>query len=313
MLLNTPGVKTSNKTLNTMLKRTLYFSSPGFLSVKDKQLVFDPKDVDGVKTVPIEDIGFMVLENMQISVSAPLIEELMNHNVAVVFCDSRHHPQSMLLNMEGHHQQTEIYRNQVTASEPLKKNLWKQTVEAKISNQAKLLEKVGVNADPLPHLATQVKSGDADNREGMAARIYWKRLFGEKFNRDRKGGWPNPILNYGYIVLRAAVARALTGSGLFPSFGIFHHNRYNAFTLADDIMEPYRPFVDLAVWNICENYPDTRELAKEIKAELLQFLSSDVGMKKQTRPLMVAITHTTASLAACFMGEKKNVEYPVLI
>lgn len=296
-----------------MLKRTLYFSSPGFLSVKDTQLVFDPKNGGDVKKVPVEDIGFMIIENQQIAVSSPLIEELMNHNVAVVFCDSRHHPQSMLLNMEGHHQQTEIYRQQVTASEPLKKNLWKQTVTAKILNQSKLLEKIGVDPNPLPHLASQVKSGDVDNREGMAARVYWQRIFGQSFLRDRYGRWPNALLNYGYIVLRAAVARALTGSGLFPSFGIFHHNRYNAFCLADDIMEPYRPFVDMAVWTVCEKYPDVSEMHKEIKAEMLQVLSVDVGMKKQTRPLMVAITHTTASLAACFTRDKKNIEYPILI
>src|SRR6056297_118509 len=163
-----------------MIKRTLYFTKPGRLSVKNKQLVVELKEEQQTKTVPVEDIGFMLIENMQISLSMPLIEELMNHNVAVIFCNSKHHPQSMLLNMEGHHQQTEIYRQQITASEPLKKNLWKQTVAAKIANQAKLLEKIGADPNPLPHLASQVKSGDADNREGMAARIYWQRIFGNK-------------------------------------------------------------------------------------------------------------------------------------
>lgn len=296
-----------------MIKRTLFFTKPCHLSIKNKQLVIDFKDNGESKTVPIEDIGFMVLENMQISLSMPLIEELMNFNVAVIFCDSKHHPQSMLINMEGNHQQTEIYRQQVAASEPLKKNLWRQTVIAKIENQASVLDRLGIDSNPLPHLAKQVKSGDSDNREGMAARIYWKKLFGEDFNRDRYGDWPNALLNYGYIVLRAAVARALTGSGLLPSFGIFHSNRYNAFCLADDMMEPYRPFIDLAVWEICQKYPDTEMVEKEIKAEILEILSSDVGMKKQTRPLMIAITHTTASLAACFTGEKKQIEFPTII
>ncbi len=296
-----------------MLKRTLYFTNPSYLSVKDRQLVVEVKGEDQPKTVPIEDIGFMVIESMQITLSMPLITELMDNNVAVIFCNAKHHPQSMLLNMEGNHQQTEVYRQQVAASEPLKKNLWKQTVVAKIGNQAKLLHKLGIDSNPLPYLAKQVKSGDTDNREGMAARLYWKKLFGENFIRDRNGDWPNAPLNYGYVVLRAAVARALTGSGLLPSFGIFHSNRYNAFCLADDIMEPYRPFVDLCVYNIYQKYPDLLIVEKDIKAELLQVLSSAVGMKKQTRPLRVAITHTTASLVACFSGTKKQIEYPLII
>lgn len=237
----------------------------------------------------------------------------MDNNVAVIFCNAKHHPQSMLLNMEGNHQQTEVYRQQVAASEPLKKNLWKQTVVAKIGNQAKLLDKLGIDSNPLPYLAKQVKSGDTDNREGMAARLYWKKLFGDNFIRDRYGHWPNAPLNYGYVVLRAAVARALTGSGLLPSFGIFHSNRYNAFCLADDIMEPYRPFVDLCVYSIYQKYPDLLIVEKEIKAEILQVLSSDVGMKKQTRPLAIAITHTAASLVACFAGTKKQIEFPLVI
>ncbi|MCK4919773.1 MAG: type II CRISPR-associated endonuclease Cas1 [Bacteroidales bacterium] len=296
-----------------MLKRTLYFTKPGYLSLKNKQLFVEMKDDEQAKTVPVEDIGFMLIENMQITLSMPLIEELMNNNVAVIFCNSRHHPQSMLLNMEGNHQQTEIYRQQVSASEPLKKNLWKQTIIAKIVNQAKVLDRLGIDSNPLPYLAKQVKSGDSDNREGMAARLYWKRLFGKEFTRDRHGDWPNALLNYGYIVLRAAIARALTGSGLLPSFGIFHKNRYNAFCLADDIMEPYRPFVDLSVWDICQKYPDIDSVEKEIKAEILEILSSDVAMKKQTRPLMIAVSHTTASLAACFTGAKKHIEYPLII
>jgi CRISPR-associated protein Cas1 len=296
-----------------MLKRTLYFTKPSYLSVKNKQLVIDVKEQEQVATVPIEDIGFMVIESMQITLSMPLISELMDSNVAVIFCNAKHHPQSMLLNMEGNHQQTEVQRQQVAASEPLKKNLWKQTVVAKIENQAKLLHKLGIDSNPLPYLAKQVKSGDTDNREGMAARLYWKKLFGENFIRDRYGDWPNAPLNYGYTVLRAAVARALTGSGLLPSFGIFHSNRYNAFCLADDIMEPYRPFVDQCVYNIWQSYPHLQTVEKELKAELLTVLSSDVGMKKQTRPLMVAITHTTASLVACFSGGKKQVEYPLIV
>ena len=190
-----------------MLKRTIYFTKPGYLSVKDKQLVFDQKDTGDKKTVPIEDIGFMIIENMQITLSSPLIEQLMNNNVACVFCDSKHHPQSMLLNLEGNHMQTEVYRNQIAASEPLKKNLWKQTVVAKIENQARVLEKVHGDKASLPSLAKQVKTGDSDNREGMAARVYWKKLLGKGFTRDRYGQWPNAILNYGYTILTQLVVK----------------------------------------------------------------------------------------------------------
>ncbi len=296
-----------------MIKRTLYFTKPAHLSVKDKQLVIALKEPESTSKVPVEDIGFMIIENMQITLSTPLIEKLMDNNVAVVFCNSKHHPQSMLLNMEGHHMQTEVYRHQVNASEPLKKNLWKQTVIAKIENQAKVLEKATGNPASLPSLAKQVKSGDSNNREGMAARVYWKKLFGNDFIRDRYGEWPNALRNYGYIVLRAAMARALTGSGLLPSFGIFHRNRFNAFCLADDMMEPYRPLVDLLAFDLYQKYPGMDVLEKEIKAEILQMLSADVQMKESTRPLMIALTHTSASLAACFKGEKKNIEFGAVI
>ena len=296
-----------------MLKRTLYFTRPGHLTIKDKQLVVSLKGEDEAKTVPIEDIGFMVIENMQLTLSTPLIEKLMDNNVAVVFCNSKHHPQSMLLNMEGNHMQAEIYRQQANASEPLKKNLWKQTIITKIENQSKVLQKATGNPASLPSLAKQVKSGDSDNREGMAARIYWKNLLGKDFIRDRYGDWPNALLNYGYIVLRAAMARALVGSGLLPSFGIFHRNRFNAFCLADDMMEPYRPMVDLLVFDLYQKYPDMEVLEKEIKAEILQLLSADVQMKENTRPLMIALTQTSASLAACFKGEKKNLEFGYVI
>ena len=296
-----------------MLKRTLYFTTPCYLSTKNKQLLVNIKDIGQTNTVPIEDIGFILIENLQITLSLPLIEELMNNNVCVIFCNSKHHPQSMLLNMQGNHQQTEIFRQQISASEPLKKNLWKQTIIAKILNQSNVLNKLGIDSNPLAYLAKQVKSGDSDNREGIAARLYWKKLFGVSFSRERDGDRPNDLLNYGYIVLRAAVARALTASGLLPSLGIFHSNRYNAFCLADDIMEPYRPFVDLCVWDISQKYPEIKVVEKELKGEILGILSSDVLFKKQKRPLMIAITNTTASLAACFAGTKKQIEFPSII
>lgn len=291
-----------------MLKRTLFFGKPSRLSVKDKQLVIGLKENDEIHKVPVEDIGYVVIENQQISFSVPLLQELMANNVAVIFCDASHMPNSMLLNLEGHHLQSEMFRFQIEASEPLKKNLWKQTVEAKIRNQSLLLHKLGKNGSLLKPFYCNVKSGDTDNREGAAAKVYWQEMFGPDFIRDRYGMCPNNFLNYAYIVLRAAVARALTGSGLLPTLGLFHHNRYNAFCLADDIMEPYRPFADEIVFQLFQE--GQRELTTETKADILKILANDVCFENTTRPLMVGLSQTTASLSRCFTGEQKKIVYP---
>ena len=293
-----------------MLKRTLFISNPYHLSLKNRQLVVSEKTGVPLKTVPVEDIGFVVIDNPQISFTLKLVEELNEHNVAVVFCDSKHLPSSMLLPLDAHHIQNELFRAQINASEPLKKNLWKQTVEAKIKNQARLLEKRGINGNPLKVIANSVKSGDSDNREGFAARIYWNALFGRKFIRDRYGDPPNMYLNYGYILLRSAVARALAGSGLLATLGIHHRNRYNAFCLADDMMEPYRPWVDEIAADLEEKYPGVYILEKEQKAELLQLMTADVRIGESRRPLMMALSQTTASLARCFGGEIRKITYP---
>ena len=293
-----------------MLKRTLFFSNPCRLSVKNKQMVVQSTDTGEMKTAPVEDLGFVVLENQQISISLPLMDELIKNNVAVVFCDRTYHPASMLLNLNGHHLQQEIFSQQIQATPPLKKNLWKQTVEAKISNQADLLKKIGKEFKSVAYFSTNVKSGDPENREGAAARAYWPILFGEDFIRERYGLPPNNMLNYGYAVLRAAVARALAGSGLLATLGIHHHNRYNAFCLADDIMEPYRPFVDGMVYKLYEIFEDISELTTEIKLELVKILTTDIRFGNKTRPLMVGLSNTSASLAKCYSGEAKKIVFP---
>ena len=292
-----------------MLKRTIYFSKPARLSLKDQQLLYKPAEGD-TKTLPIEDLGFVVLEDQQISVSLPLLNALNDNNVAVIICNDKHMPSAMLLNLDGNSVQTELFGNQINASEPLKKNVWKQTIEAKIRNQAALLEKIGNKSGDVLSLSGNVKSGDSTNLEGTAARLYWPRLFGPDFIRDRYGSPPNMLLNYGYIVLRAAVARALTGSGLLPTLGIFHHNKYNSFCLADDIMEPYRPFVDNYVHRIYNEDQDKYIIEKEDKLRLLEVLTTDVMINNKKRPLMVALSQTTASLARCFTQETRRVQYP---
>nr|WP_319265719.1 type II CRISPR-associated endonuclease Cas1 [uncultured Draconibacterium sp.] len=294
-----------------MIKRTLFISNPYYLSLKNKQLQVCERGGMVLKTAPIEDIGFLVLDHPQISFTMKLVEELSEYNVATVFCDSKHMPSSMLLPLDAHHIQSELFRAQIAASEPLKKNLWKQTIEAKVKNQAGLLDKLGKKSLQLKSISKTIKSGDSDNREGFAARIYWNALLGSNFTRDRYGEPPNNFLNYGYILLRSAVARALAGSGLLATLGIHHRNRYNAFCLADDIMEPYRPYVDEIAYDLDEKYPETFVLEKEHKAELLQLMTVDVKIGENKRPLMIALSQTTASLARCYAGEQRKIHYPV--
>ena len=268
-------------------------------------------DPDFMRTIPVEDIGFIMLENQQISITLPLLNALADNNAAVIVCTDKMMPNAMLLNLDSNSVQGERYRDQINASEPLKKNLWKQTVEAKIRNQAALLDKLDKDGSQLKPYWQNVKSGDTDNREGIAAKIYWDALFGNDFMRYRSGVSPNEMLNYGYTVLRAAVTRSLMGSGLFPAFGIYHRNRYNAFPLADDIMEPYRPYVDEIVFDLYAN--GEQELNKDVKAELLKLLYVDTVFDKVTRPLDLGLSVTTSSLAKCFSGDQKKILYPLLI
>jgi len=293
-----------------MIKRTLFFSKKYSLTTKNEQLVIK-SDETQPKTIPIEDIGFLVLENQEIYISLPTLTKLSENNVAVIFCNSKHMPQSMLLTLDNHHIQQEIFKHQINASEPLKKQLWQQVVKHKINNQAELLLKLEKHNNPLEFYASKVLSGDSDNREGVAAAYYWKHIFDFNFKRERKGDYPNLFLNYGYIILRAAVARALAGSGLLNTLGIHHHNKYNAFCLADDIMEPYRPLVDAKVVEIMKNY-DEQDLITPIKLELLKVLTETVYFEDKKSPLIVALSTTTTSLQQCFTGKTRKIIYPKL-
>lgn len=294
-----------------MLKRALFFGTPFCLSLKDNQLVINTKQMPDMKrTVPIEDIGYLILEHQQTSITLPLLNALSDNNVAVIFCGNNRMPNAMLMNLDSNKTQGENFRAQIDASEPLKKGLWRQVIEMKIRNQAALLNKLGKDGSLLKPYYMNVKSGDSDNREGIAAKIYWHALFGAGFIRHREGVEPNNLLNYGYTLLRAAVARALMGSGLLPALGIFHRNRYNAFPLADDIMEPYRPYVDEIVYHMYIN--GMTDLNKDTKAQLLHILFADTVFNKVTRPLDIGTTITTASLAKCFAGTSKKIVYPLL-
>ena len=294
-----------------MIKQTLMLTSAVSLSLKDNQMVITFKDNKDSATRHIEDIGFVIVDNPNVSITIPLLNELADNNVAVVFCDRRQMPKSMLMTLDGNSTQQETYRFQIEASLPTKKNIWKQLVEGKIKNQALLLNKVGRNGNVLKQYYSNVKSGDTDNREGAAAREYWNRLFDSQFIRRREGEPPNNLLNYGYTILRAAVARALIGSGLYPAFGVFHKNRYNAFPLADDVMEPYRPFVDEIVYHL---YFDraVNELGNNSKGALLRLLFTDVRIGKVTRPLENALSMTTSSLMKMLKGDNDKLVLPSL-
>lgn len=294
-----------------MLKRTLFFTQPYVLSLKNNQMIIKTREMpDMHRSIPIEDIGVVILEHQQTSITLPLLNALSNNNVAVIICGDNYMPNAMLLNLESNTTQGETLRMQIEASEPLKKNIWKQTVENKIKNQAALLKKLGKDGDILKPFYSNVKSGDSDNREGIAAKKYWNELFGNDFVRSREGPGPNNLLNYGYTILRAAMARALMGSGLLPAIGIFHRNKYNTFPLADDIMEPYRPFVDELVYRLYSQ--GKKELTKEVKAEILKILFTDTLFEKTTHPLEIGLTTTTASLAKCLNGTSKKILYPQL-
>lgn len=268
---------------------------------------------ESVRTIPIEDIGVVVLDNKQITITQGLMAALLDNNTAVVTCDSRRMPAGMLLPLEGNTLHNERFRSQIEASLPLRKQLWQQTVKAKIENQAFCLQKNTPKSHaPLHVMARDVKSGDPDNYEAQAAVYYWKNIFTDKpdFIRAQEGPTPNNLLNYGYAILRAIIARALVGSGLLPVYGIHHHNRYNAFCLADDIMEPYRPFVDNLVIDVMERMEITEDLTTEIKREMLAIPVIDVMINSKRSPLMVAAAQTTASLAKCFSGELRKIAYP---
>lgn len=295
-----------------MIKRTLYFGNTAYLSIQNKQLAIK-REEELPAYVPIEDLGIVILDHPQITITHPLIIALLENNVALITCNANHHPIGLTLTLDGNTLHSQRSKSQIDASMPLKKQLWQQTVKAKIYNQSAVLAYTSLQpTDYLTKLGDIVKSGDADNMEARAAVYYWPRVFPgiPDFVRERMGAPPNSILNYGYAILRATVARALVGAGLIPSVGIFHRNQYNAYCLADDIMEPYRPYVDLLVYQILEEGISIDELTIELKRKLLNIPVLDVKIAGKNSPLMNAVQRTCNSLVKCFDGEDRKLLYP---
>ncbi|MHB8336036.1 MAG: type II CRISPR-associated endonuclease Cas1 [Ignavibacteriaceae bacterium] len=321
-----------------MIKRTLYFGNPTYLSKKNDQLIIrhvvnDTKKDDSIKNdikvkeddpnrvyrertnqnlVPIEDIGIIILDNQQITITQGLLSSLLENNTAIVSCDNSHMPAGLFLPLSVNQIQSEKFQAQIESSIPLRKQLWQQTISTKIKNQAWLLNQYKIPVNNMLKWAKDVRSGDPDNFEGRAAAYYWKNLFPLEleFTRDRYGVPPNNLLNYGYAILRAIVARSLVASGLLPTLGIHHHNKYNAYCLADDIMEPFRPYADKIVCEAIENGEDYEELSKSIKEQLLGIPIIEIIIGGERSPLMVGVQRTTASLAKCFSGEGRKILYP---
>lgn len=298
-----------------MVHRTIYIGNPAKLRLEHQQMVVESLAAGETKSVPIEDMGVLVLDSPQITLTNALLGFLLQHNVAVINCGENHHPQGLFLPMEGHTQLSGISRCQIEASKPLKKQLWQQTVQAKIHNQGALMRKHQLPYQKMRRYADAVRTADKTDLEGVAAAHYWQHVFKDEvelFIRDRGGAPPNNLLNYGYAILRAITARALVSSGMLPVIGLHHRNQYNAFCLADDVMEPYRPYVDQIVKQLLAEYQMNllQDLNTELKARLLQLPTIEVKIDGERSPLMVALHRTTASLAKCFTGEKRTILYP---
>lgn len=268
-----------------------------------------------ITTIPIEDIGVVVLDNKRITLTQALLNELLAENIAVITCNDQHLPIGLQLPLDGHNLQHERWVEQLGASEPLRKQMWQQTVQQKIRNQAAVLAKQKQECRNMMRWVSEVRSGDVENMEGRAAAYYWKTVFPTipNFRRDPEGDEPNNLLNYGYAIVRAMVARALVAAGLLPTWGIHHHNRYNAYCLADDIMEPYRPYVDVMVIEIMHWPTQYHELTREHKQRLLQLPVTDVLIEGRRRPMQLAIQETAQSVQKCFAGECRKIIYPEML
>jgi CRISPR-associated protein Cas1 len=296
-----------------MIKRIVEISSARtFLSVRYGQLVIKENGAE-LSQIPCEDIGVLLIDHQGTSYTHCVFTELLGHGAAIVLCGGNHHPAGMLLPLESNSEQGERFRRQIQAKEPVKKRLWKQLVQAKIQHQARIVGKGTETYTALMALRQRVRSADPQNLEAQASRKFWASfLQGIEFRRDAGGAPPNNLLNYGYTVMRAAVARALCSAGLLPCLGIHHHNRYNAFALADDVMEPFRGFVEARVKEICEGDGVPDQLTQPLKARLLEVLYQPVVIAGFEGPLMVGLHRTAASLHRCFAGEQEQMELPEL-
>ena len=295
-----------------MIKRIVEIGNPARLSLERRQLKVERQDTEPV-TVPVEDLGVLILDHPAVRPSQGLLSACLDNNVAVVLCNAKHLPVSVLLPLDGNTLHSRILREQVGMTEGLGRRLWRRIIQAKILAQAKTLNECGASSTRLQAMAGQIRGDNAANMEAQAARLYWQHLFGADFRRRPDAGGINSLLNYGYALVRAATARSIVATGLHPALGLHHSNQYNGFCLADDLVEPLRPIVDLKVyemWGAIGHDKDNLGLEKEGKRDLLSILSRDVTIGKLRFPLQTALHHYAASVRKAISGEAKELEIP---
>lgn len=297
-----------------MIKRSIYIGNPAWLRCSKEQMEIVDVDTKAIKAkVPIEDLAILVLDHPQITISNYLLQMLMKNKIVLISCDDKHLPLGIMQALYGHSEYSERIKLQISISEALKKNLWKQIVEQKIANQTQMLIKWNCYYEPMLEYEKEVKSGDSTNREGVAAQHYWRYLVGNDFLRERNGDAPNCFFDYGYAILRSIVARAIVETGLLPVLGLFHKNKYNPYCLADDVMEPFRPMVDDLVMQWVTEHPEQEDLTTESKAHLIKMATMDVKIDEMTRPLMVAVKSYVSGLYQCYTGEKRLLKQVKLL
>lgn len=281
------------------------------LSVRLANLAIDCGE-ERVKTmVPLNQIAALVLSNQHVSMTNAALAGIAANGGIVVVTDSKFQPAGMLLPLDAHYAQGERFRLQVAAAQPVKKRVWQQIVRSKIVAQAAVLRCLTNNDSGLLHLASRVTSGDTGNHEAQAAQRYWPALFNNPhFRRNREADDQNRLLNYGYAVLRALTARAICAAGLHPALGVHHHNRYDPFALASDLMEPFRPLVDEAVARIVYEQEGCVPLGKDVKRRIIEAVTGLINVDGETRTIFSVLTRTSASLAAVYAGERKKLHLP---
>ncbi len=294
-----------------MSKRIIEIGTEGcYLHFKHQQLIIE-RDKEIIGSVSIEDMSALIIDHPQTLITQTCLGKLLDANVMVISSDEKHQPNGMFLPLQSNTLQSERFDHQINATTPMKKNIWKQLIYCKVMMQARMLNDLTGKDMSLKVLAKKIRSGDPDNIEAQAARRYWSQLFEQDgFKRDRFADDQNRYLNYCYAIVRALVARSLCATGLHPSIGVHHHNRYNAYCLADDVMEPFRPIADLHVWECVKEYGSEQEMHKTIRANLLNIVERRVTMDKEMLTLQGAIQKTSQSLGKLFQGEEKLLALP---
>ena len=278
-----------------MIKRVVEISNQAHISVKDFQLTI--KNENWVFTIPLEDIGVIVLESSAITISHRLLIEVAHKEITLLVCDERHHPVWLYHALSWHTQSAKYLKEQVNVSPIIQKKLWQLIIQKKIYYQSQILKKLWKEYLWIYNISHTVKSGDSDNREGYAANLYWKELLWKNHTRKYEN-LINTMLNYGYALVRASIARWVVSSWLHPSLGIFHNNQFNAFNLVDDLIEPFRPLLDLRVYEIIENHMldiEEQTLTPTIKRLLLEILTLDIYFDGKKLPINIAIEYYTSS------------------